>query len=68
MSNNTRPEYTKPRKPKNWPHVFGSCKGERFSDGVKAAPCAKCGVVSKKKKCQFCGHERGRACSGNSTA
>ena len=53
-----RPEPKKPFKPKNWARIYSSCKGERYSDNVKSAPCKRCGVVSKKKKCQFCGEER----------
>ena len=60
MANENRPDPLKPRTPKNYARIFGSCKGERYSDGVKARPCEKCGVVSKKKKCQFCGTERGK--------
>ena len=60
MSDENRPEPAKPLKPKNYARIFGSCKGERFSDNVKWAPCKKCGVMSRKKKCQFCGTERGK--------
>ncbi len=60
--NPNRPEPTKTFKPKNYARIFGSCKGERWvDDGVKTfKACKKCGVVSKKKKCQFCGTERGK--------
>ena len=60
MTDANRPEPTKPLKPKNYARIYGSCKGERYSDGVKSKRCEHCGVVSKKKKCQFCGTERGK--------
>ena len=50
----------KPLKPKNFARIYGSCKGERFSDGLASKRCEKCGVVSRKKICQFCGHKRGK--------
>ena len=60
MTDTNRPEQTKPLKPKNYARIYGSCKGERYSDNVKWAPFEKCGVVSKKRTCQFCGHKRGK--------
>lgn len=50
-----RPEFTGKRKPKNFARIYASCKGESLSDGKPNRECAKCGMVSKKKKCPGCG-------------
>ena len=67
MTDANRPEPTKPLKTKNYARIYGSCKGERYSDGLTSKRCEKCGVVSKKKICPFCFHGREKICPRSST-
>lgn len=59
MTDPNRPEPTRPFKRKNFARIYSACKGETLTDkGVPAERCEKCGVVSKKKECQFCHTKR----------
>lgn len=50
-----RPEWRGKRKPKNFARINAACRMERLSDGIRPHQCAKCGMVSKKRKCPGCG-------------
>lgn len=50
-----RPEWTGRAQHKNFARIYASCKGERLSDGKPHRTCAKCGLVSRKRKCPVCG-------------